>query len=125
ATAGGGQAIIVEANTNLATAFSTALDQIRGSAAPPCDYSVPLPPTGETLDLGKVNVVLQPANSGTPEGILNVSNASQCEFGGWYYDPPDAPTSIKLCPKTCNVVSKLDGASFQVLFGCSTQTVIH
>ena len=124
ATAGNGQAIIVEANDNLATEFSAALDTIRGTAAPPCDYSVPLPANGETLDLTKVNVVLLP-NGSAPEGILNVPVATQCDYGGWYYDPPQAPVSIKLCPKTCDVVSRLDGAGFEVLFGCATQTIIY
>ena len=124
ATAGHGQAIIVEANDNLATAFSAALDTIRGTAAPPCDYTVPLPANGEALDPTRVNVALLPNGSG-PEGILNVPDSSQCDYGGWYYDPPNAPVSIKLCPKTCDIVSKLDGAGFEVLFGCATQTILY
>jgi hypothetical protein len=85
---------------------------------------VPLPSNGEKLDLGKVNVVLLP-NGSAPEGILNVPDATQCDYGGWYYDPPNNPTTIKLCPSTCNVVSTLDGAGFEVLFGCATQTIIY
>ena len=124
ATAGSGQAVIVQANSDLATEFSAALDTIRGTAAPPCNYSVPVPTNGVALDLTKVNVALLP-NGSDPEGILNVPDATQCDYGGWYYDPPGAPVSIKLCPKTCDVVSQLNGAGFEVLFGCATQTIVN
>jgi hypothetical protein len=122
AQAGGTNAVIVEATDDLATEFATALEGIRATAAPPCSYSVPLPPSNEALDLGRVNVVLVPQNSG-PEPILNVSGPDQCQYGGWYYDPPENPQTIELCPNTCNVVSTLTGAGFQVLFGCATVTV--
>ena len=37
--------------------------------------------------------------------------------GGWYYDNPSAPTLIKLCDATCDLLS---GGSVQVEFGCDT-----
>jgi hypothetical protein len=122
ATAGGSQAVIIEANDDLAAEFSAALDGIREEAAPPCTYGVPLPPPGEELNLNQVNVVLQPPGGREPEGILNVASLDQCGNGGWYYDPPDDPATIELCPSTCGVVSQLNGASFQVVFGCATVT---
>jgi hypothetical protein len=120
--AGGSEPIIVEANDNLASEFSGALDEIRDRAAPPCSYGVPLPPSNESLDLTQVNVVLEP-QGGDPEGILNVGTASNCEHGGWFYTPPSAPDRIELCPNTCEVVSQQVGAGFKVLFGCTTVTV--
>ena len=69
-----------------------------------------------------MNVVLEPPGDREPEGILNVPTADDCEYGGWYYDPPDAPATIELCPSTCEVVSQVMGASFQVVFGCATVT---
>ena len=124
AQAGGTTAVIVEANDNLAEEFAAALEGIRAAAAPPCSYSVPLPPENEDLDLGRVNVVLVPRESG-PEPILNVSGPAQCQYGGWYYDPPSDPQSIQLCPNTCEVVSTLTGAGFKVVFGCATVSVPH
>ncbi len=119
AEAGGTEPVIVEATDDLAAKFAAGLEGIRAAAAPPCSYSVPLPPTGEQLNLGLVNVVLVPKDSG-PEAVLNVAGPDDCEYGGWYYDPPDDPQSIELCPNTCDVVSTLTGSGFQVLFGCAT-----
>jgi hypothetical protein len=119
AQAGGTEAVIVEATDDLAAEFAAGLEGIRESAAPPCSYSIPLPPTGEQLDLSLVNVVLVPQTSGA-EPILNVAGPDDCQYGGWYYDPPGSPESIELCPNTCDVVSTLNGAGFQVLFGCAT-----
>ncbi len=120
--AGGSDPIIVEANDDLASEFSAALDEIRDKAAPPCSYRVPLPPADETLDLARVNVVLEPPDR-NPEGILHVPTVDDCEHGGWYYDPPEDPESIELCPNTCRVVSRQVGAGFKVVFGCGTVTV--
>jgi hypothetical protein len=124
AQAGGSTPVIVQATDDLAQKFAAALESIRAAAAPPCTYSIPIPPTGEKLDLTRVNVALEPAASG-PEAILNVQDANHCQYGGWYYDPPADPQSINLCPSTCDIVSKLTGAGFEVLFGCGTVGQIH
>ena len=123
AHAGGTEPVIVTATDDLAAKFAAGLEGIRSAAAPPCSYSVPLPPSGEQLDLGLVNVVLVPQASGA-EPILNVAGPDDCQYGGWYYNPPSAPESIELCPNTCEVVSMQTGAGFQVLFGCATVAVI-
>jgi hypothetical protein len=123
AHAGGTEPVIVTATDDLAAKFAAGLEGIRSAAAPPCSYSIPLPPSGEQLDLGLVNVVLLPQTSGA-EPILNVAGPDACQYGGWYYNPPGAPESIELCPNTCEVVSQQTGAGFQVLFGCATVAVV-
>ena len=124
ANAGGTMPVIVEATDDLAAEFAAGLEGIRATAAPPCSYGVPLPPEGDMLDLGRVNVVLEPVDSG-PEPILNVPDAEHCQYGGWYYDPPEDPQSIRLCENTCDVVSTLAGAGFSVFFGCATVVQIQ
>jgi hypothetical protein len=119
AQAGGTSPVVVQATDDLAQKFADALESIRAAAAPPCSYSVPIPPAGDRLDLGLVNVALLPNGSGA-EPIINVADADHCEHGGWYYDSPIDPDSIVLCENTCDVVSKLTGAGFAVLFGCDT-----
>lgn len=123
AMAGGGEPVIVEANDSLASEFGNALETIRAGAGLPCSYRVPLPPEGERLDLSQVNVLLDP-DGFAPEPVLNVSGPDECEYGGWYYDPPSDPEAIELCPSTCEAVDDLDDARFQVLFGCNTVTVV-
>lgn len=123
AEAGGGEPVIIKANDSLATEFADALERIRAGAGLPCSYRVPLPPAGEQLDLAQVNVLLNPEGF-APEPVFHVAGPDQCEYGGWYYDPPNDPEAIELCPSTCDAVDDLDDARFEVLFGCNTVTVI-
>jgi hypothetical protein len=37
--------------------------------------------------------------------------------GGWYYDNPQNPTKIIMCPTTCDEVQ---GGKVTVVFGCET-----
>ena len=37
---------------------------------------------------------------------------------GWYYDNPQKPSSIQLCPGTCDTVSADPTGKVKVVFGC-------
>jgi hypothetical protein len=88
-----------------------------------CALDIP-PPDGGMLDPGKVNVKYTPGG-GNPSSILNVpGGAAACTAqGGWYYDDPQNPTQIVLCPATCTVVQADPEAKIDVLFGCETEVV--
>ena len=44
---------------------------------------------------------------------------SECEEeNAWHYDDPDDPTTIVLCPSTCDSVKSDPEASILVEFGC-------
>ncbi len=124
ASAGGtNQAFIVDTSTNVEQAFLQALNAIRGQKLA-CEYLIPTPPAGQTLDYGKVNVEHTPMGSATPTTIYYVGDASKCDptTGGWYYDVDPAsggtPTKIQICPATCAVFDA--GGQIQIALGCAT-----
>ncbi|HYP88966.1 MAG TPA: vWA domain-containing protein, partial [Polyangiaceae bacterium] len=121
AQAGGtDHAFLVDTGGDVAKDFADALDQIRGSAAS-CDFSIPSESSGsEAVDPKKVNVSYIPSGSTIPTRVLQTSQGdpSNCDSdGGWYYDDPAAPTTIKLCDATCEALST---GTIQVEFGCDT-----
>jgi Mg-chelatase subunit ChlD len=121
AEAGGtAHAFLVDTGGDVATEFADALDEIRGAAAS-CDFSIPGASSGsEPINPKKVNVSYLPSGSSTPTRVLQTANGdpSNCDGdGGWYYDDPEAPTTIKLCDATCQALSS---GSIQVEFGCDT-----
>ncbi len=90
------------------------------SAQLSCDYAIPDPPEGETLDPNKVNVNYTPTGQ-APKAILNVKTPADCgAMGGWYYDNPADPQQIIMCPGTCNTLKADSTGKIEVLFGCET-----
>jgi hypothetical protein len=109
-------------------AIASALRAIVGQASPlPCKYEVAglVPPAGEELDYGKINVTLTD-DSGT-QMIGQVSTSSQCpdDKAAWYYDDPSDPELLHLCPETCTMVADADeGARLDVVVGCTATVQI-
>ena len=110
-------------------AIAGALQGILQMATPlPCEFSVAglRPPPGESLDYDKVNVVL--TEGGTTETIGRVPDEGRCptDQSAWYYDDPDAPSTIHLCPSACDRVTGAgNGATVNVVVGCEeTQDLI-
>lgn len=108
-------------------AIASALTAIAGQAAPlPCDYALSevQPPDGSELDLSTLNVQL--SQDGETTFIGNVPGDSDCpnDRPAWYYDDPNSPSTINLCPNACDLVTVAEqGAQISVVGGC-TETVI-
>jgi hypothetical protein len=90
-----------------------------------CEWKIPPPPEGEVFDSALVNVKF----SGGPAGAVNfgyVPDASACGeiADGWYYDSPTAPTTVKVCPRTCDAIKSVTGAQIDLLLGCQTKPAI-
>src|ERR1041384_1062628 len=122
AQAGGtDHAFLVDAGGNVAKDFADALDQIRGVASS-CDFSIPQASSGGgSVDPNKVNVSYTPNGSGSPTRVSQtfMSDPRNCDSnGGWYYDNPASPKTIKLCDATCRALS---GGALHVEFGCETR----
>ncbi len=124
AKAGGtGQATIVSTNNPQQTSqdFEKALDAIRGLTLA-CEYAIPAPPNGETLDPNKVNVVFTPTNASPQTLTYNES----CNGGsGWHYDDPTNPSKIILCGTTCDAVQKDKSGKVDIVFGCVTNGKVN
>jgi hypothetical protein len=89
----------------------------------PCVYNIPAPPDNSTIDYDRVNVEYRPDGNAPPQDILYVPGGeADCGTdGGWYYDDPNDPTAIILCPTTCADVQAGDSPRVDVKFGCATQ----
>lgn len=86
--------------------FINALNSIK-TVALACDYKIPTTDGGK-IDTSKVNVAFTPggADAGA-EQILKVADKAGCNNGpGWYYDNETNPTTISLCPSSCDQAKK-------------------
>ncbi len=119
AVAGGTERAYLVGNENVAASVLAALNQIRGNASIPCQLNLPKPSSGSVLDLNQVNVFY--AESGCDyRAFYRVEDEASCTaLGGWYYDPPSAPTSVKLCGESCNRVSR-PGGRLRFSVGCTS-----
>jgi hypothetical protein len=98
--------------------FRNFQENIIKSAPLPCDYTIPPPPTGESLNKDKVNVVFTPAG-GTEETFPRVDSAAACGSNtAWHYDNPTNPSKVLMCPGACTKAGA--GGAISIGFGCST-----
>jgi hypothetical protein len=88
-------------------------------AAPlPCEYDIPKPPSGSTLDPNRVNIeVVTPSSQ--PRTLPRATGQGDCGSEiAWYYDDPKTPSRISMCPSACDAIS--GGGSVQIKLGCET-----
>jgi uncharacterized protein YegL len=117
---GGGTAPHIQVNTTSAATTSadlrTAIGKIK-AAQLSCDYTLPPPPSGKTIDVNAVNVNYTTGGMTTTLGYsADCSNA-----GGWHYDSTTAPTKIIMCPTICTTLQNdTSGGKVDIVFGCST-----
>lgn len=119
ALAGGTEsAFMVDTTGDVATQFLQALSEIRGTQLK-CEFQIPAPEAGQELDYGLVNVVY--TLDGTETRLAKVAEQAECGTeGGWYYDDPDAPTRIVVCPSDCATFQSEAGGSVEIELGCTT-----
>lgn len=99
-----------------------AMQVIQGSTLA-CEYTIPPPPDGETFDPSQVNVEFFDGADVSLLDLGYVESAAACGgvSHGWYYDDPAAPTTILLCPQTCDSVQGFPAMSrVSIQFGCAT-----
>jgi hypothetical protein len=115
---GTGKAFIVSTSDPQQTAidFRAALGAIRGSSLG-CEYPIPSPPAGMTLDYGAVNVIFTPS-AGSP-ATLPYDKGCAAD-SGWQYDDEQNPTRIEICPTQCGAIEGDSEGSIGVQFGCAT-----
>jgi hypothetical protein len=98
----------------------TALEaRVVGDARIPCAFDIPDFGEGIALDPERLNVTWIDAD-GMRTPLANVEDAGGCARGmGWYYDDPQNPTSVRLCPELCGA----QVGSVEVEFGCRIRKI--
>jgi Mg-chelatase subunit ChlD len=117
---GGGTAPHIQVDTTNAATTSAqlraAIGKIKASQLT-CDYTLPAPPNGQTLDVNAVNVNY--TTGGTTKTLGYSADCSNA--GGWHYDNAAAPTKIIMCPSICSTLQNdVTGGKIDIIFGCST-----
>lgn len=119
AQAGGtGTAIMIPTNNaqQVSADLLKAIGQIASSLLG-CNYGLPAPPTGQTLDVNAVNVNYTPPG-GTSKTLPYSADCSNAD--GWKYDNVAAPKEVILCNGSCNTAKSQAGAKLDIIFGCAT-----
>lgn len=88
------------------------------SAPLPCDYAVPEPPAGSSVDPNKVN--LEYSMPGVERTTFpRAGGMADCaDQPAWFYDDPSAPKRINMCPAACQMIS--GGGTIEIKLGCET-----
>jgi len=102
-----------------------AAEIIVGASQLDCQWDIPAPPEGETLDPSLVNVVYTDGN-GAEQAYGKVASEADCDptQGGWYYDDNAAPSSIHLCQTSCDQAQADTSGKIDILFGCATEILV-
>jgi hypothetical protein len=117
--AAGGTGTATLVGVDLATteaAFVTALNTIREQSLP-CNLTLP---EGTTGDPTETNVAYAPG-SGATQSFVYVGSAATCAMApnnGWYFDDPNQPTEVILCPGACHAISADPEGTVDVVLGC-------
>ncbi|HKY35157.1 MAG TPA: vWA domain-containing protein [Polyangiaceae bacterium] len=116
ARAGGTTKAFLTESDDVSASFVDALSNITNSELA-CEYRLPEPPNGMRIDVDRVQVVYTPASGGSEEvpSIANLAACAKNANGGWYYDDPNNPTKISVCPCTC---ARFQAGRVDVRLGC-------
>jgi hypothetical protein len=111
---------------DFAPVFEAIAGAVVGSSEISCEWEIPEPPPGETLDPDKVNVEFI-YDGGESYFVGYVEGPEQCDevSHGWYYDDPEDPTMIYVCPQTCEWFQSVEDAGLVIHFGCETESAIE
>ncbi|WP_169796459.1 vWA domain-containing protein [Chondromyces crocatus] len=116
---GTGQGIFIGAGANAEQELLLALQAIQGSQLA-CDFQMPQSNDGQMINPNQINVVYT-SEGGNEQIIGQVSSESACGAnGGWYYDNPQNPATITLCPTTCQTAQGDNSGGIRIIVGCDT-----
>jgi len=101
---------------NVSSTANTVLD---------CEWQIPRPPDGQTLDPNLVNVTY--TGSGQQRVIGRVDSPADCAAvaGAWYYDHPQAPSRVVACPGLCAELQSGQAMQIDLVFGCGVVQAIQ
>jgi len=104
--------------------FAPVFDEISqnvNQVAISCSWDIPDPPENETFASDMVNMEIDVDGDVTPIGYVEDPSLCDAVEHGWYYDDPEDPTEIHVCPQTCDMLhGAIDGVEVTIIFGCET-----
>lgn len=108
---------LTDSALDLTSALGQALEKVSKEALT-CEYELPLPGEGGTLDFGKVNVIFEPGTGA--QQVIPRDSAKGCnESDGWQYSADGR--RIVLCGPSCEAVKADTSGSVSIALGCVTQ----
>jgi hypothetical protein len=109
------QAFVIDTGdpTQTSRDFASAIERIRGAAIS-CEMTIPAAPAGRTFDKEAVQVSY--GAEGTDRTELRYD--PECGENAWFYDDPENPSRIVLCPDACSVVQAAATVTLAVDFAC-------
>ena len=105
------------------TVFTPLQEAVISSVPLPCEYAIPAPPDGETLDPAKVNMEFTAQGTTEPMILPRAPSEADCMTNAaWFYDDPAAPAQLRLCPAACELAQA--GGTVDIAFGCETVVIV-
>jgi hypothetical protein len=99
--------------TDFSGVFQSIADSVVAGAKVACDFAIPEPPPGETLDLATVQVKY--SSMGNPAGTFNqAADLAACDAQSFYVEGD----RIVLCPAVCELVQADPDAKIDIAYGC-------
>lgn len=94
------------------TIFDTLAEHIISSILP-CRFDMPFLGEGLSLDPAWVSVSINRPEEASEE-LPQVGHVGECRGEGWFFDDPEAPTQVILCPLSCGLTDA--GVSLDIRF---------
>ncbi|MEM9454371.1 MAG: hypothetical protein AAGF11_09340 [Myxococcota bacterium] len=101
--------------------FDVLSTEVIGGSQLSCEFEIPPPPVGMEFDPDEVNLEFDDGQGNTlPIGRVDLPAGCADVIDGWHYDDPMAPTTIVMCPQTCDKLQDSFDGSVRIEFGCAT-----
>lgn len=102
------------------TVFKQIASEVISHTEVACDFPIPPPPTGETLDLDKVAVSYTPEPGAPEQRYGQALDLASCQPNAFYIQNQQ----ISLCPETCSILQSNPTALVKVLFTCEPTLLV-
>lgn len=123
AKAGGSTAAFLIDKGTVTTELRAQLKKIK-TAQLACTLELPASPDPtKPVDPELVNVTMAPKAGGVASTIPQVASKAACSGVAWYYDTPNAPAHIILCPAACTAAEDNPDTVVTVVLGCATKVL--
>jgi hypothetical protein len=79
-----------------------------------CEFSIPEPPAGETIDPNTIEIDYSTGGMGAAQPFHQVTGADACEPDAFYIEG----NTVRLCPEACDLVQADAMAHLEIRYGC-------